>query len=74
MTAWTGGRLTSRSVRVNWFTSFLAAISYDADSTEPAFRVDINGDSEEHATVRFTLRAAWLQVGKLFGNDGQGTP
>lgn len=52
------GRLNSRSVRVNWFTSFLAATSYDADGTDPAFRVDINGDSEEHATVRFTLRAA----------------
>ncbi|MEV6158952.1 hypothetical protein AB0L53_52355 [Nonomuraea sp. NPDC052129] len=52
------GRLYSRSVRVNWFTSFLAAISYDADGADPDFRVDINGNSEEHATVRFTLRAA----------------
>ncbi|MEV1243800.1 hypothetical protein ACIBO2_13135 [Nonomuraea sp. NPDC050022] len=52
------GRLNSRNVRVNWFTSFLAATSYDADGTDPAFRVDINGDSEEHATVRFTLRTA----------------
>jgi hypothetical protein len=52
------GRLNSRSVRVNWFISSFAATSYDVDGTDPALRVDINGDSEEHATVRFTLRAA----------------
>ncbi|MCA2223249.1 hypothetical protein [Nonomuraea aurantiaca] len=52
------GRLNSRTVRVNWFISSFAATSYDAGGTDPAFRFDINGDSEEHATVRFTLRAA----------------
>ncbi|MEU7739892.1 hypothetical protein [Nonomuraea sp. NPDC049158] len=52
------GRLNSRNVRVNWFISSFAATSYDVNGTDPAFRVDINGDSEEHATVRFTLRAA----------------
>ncbi|MEV0346898.1 hypothetical protein AB0H88_14110 [Nonomuraea sp. NPDC050680] len=59
------GRLNARNVRVNWFISPFAATSYDVDGTDPAFRVDINGDSEEHATVQFTLRAAWLRVGKF---------